>query len=161
MRSLSAPKLAPVGHFVYLLFCRTAASDHVDVKVGLSDEPLKRLLALISASPVPAELFAVCECSSRAVSTNFERALLAAFQQWNTHGEWLRVPNAERTSFRQILQLTTKLQPGLPRRIWTQVQVQEYASQRRQARDHVQSRYRRFAMKAGRAFRDFEKASRQ
>lgn len=86
------------GSFVYMLLCQDAPGP-VYVKVGLTDTPKRRLLALRAGCPVSPRQFLFCELRSRYRASVVERALLRAMKPWRAHGEWFHVPIEDKAKF--------------------------------------------------------------
>lgn len=72
--------------FVYIISC----GDHV--KIGVSNNPTKRLETMATGMPVRPVLYHAREFSSRADAMEIERQLPAKFRRNKSHREWFAVP---------------------------------------------------------------------
>jgi hypothetical protein len=83
--------------FVYMLFCLDDGP--IYVKVGLTDQPTKRVQTLMTACPVKPQQFAVCEVRSRGYARRVERGLHKALSGWRTQGEWFKITPDDKPQF--------------------------------------------------------------
>ena len=95
------------GTYVYMLLCRDDGP--IYVKVGISDNPYKRLLMLRGGCPVTPRRFLSFEVRSRKKALQVESAIHAALDRWLAHGEWFKVNKAEKPEFN--LALATAIAP--------------------------------------------------
>jgi hypothetical protein len=94
---------ATTGHksHVYMFIC--FEGDQWLVKIGVSDTPMQRLQKLRTDSPFPGRVFAVLTVANRKLAFELEAALLSAFFEWRTRGEWIQFPVSKKREFNAIL----------------------------------------------------------
>lgn len=140
------------GTFVYMLLCHDGGPLYV--KVGITDTPHQRLLALRNGCPVKPKIFAMMETPSRRRAATIERALHAAFDEWRIHGEWFVMSFADRAVFNERWRRVVGQYalPNWPAR-WTQIPVEPVIAHGQQQRRWFAKKIRR----RGKAFRDFSR----
>lgn len=140
------------GTYVYMLLCRDDGP--IYVKVGITDRPDERLLALRHGCPVTPLQYCTMEVASRRKARVIEIGLHESFRQWRAHGEWFRVNFTDKTEFnagwRKVLaRHATNGWPGE----WSRVAVQPVIAAKQRA-----ARYRlHIIRKRGTSFRDFRR----
>jgi|SRR5579859_3170539 len=91
------------GTFVYLVLCEERGI--IFVKVGIADEPIKRLRAIATGCPLDVGVLAYVELPNRAAAFQAERELHIQFQQWRTRGEWFRFKKKDKKPFNTRLRM--------------------------------------------------------
>ena len=137
--------------FVYMLLCQDEDGP-IYVKIGLSDEPYRRLQALRNGCPVTPRRFATCAVPGRIIAKRVEHALLSQLAPWRTQGEWLKFDRDEKADFNAGWQEAfRKTAPkGWPLE-WTHIPVGELIKWWQQKKVLAQVRFNRMSQ----AKRDF------
>lgn len=143
------------GCYVYLLMCPDGATIHL--KVGMSDDPLKRFRELLVGCPIQASLLAVMEFANRRTAYQAERELQRVFATWHTTGEWFRLAFSDKAVFNATwkLALSGFSSSAWPIR-WTKLNVAELVAHQRSlraAKDRVG--YRTWELIGNQASRSF------
>ena len=127
------------GSYVYLLLF----DEHgcVYAKVGLSDDPIKRLVGILVGCPFEPVILAACTLPNRAIATKVETALHHAFAEWHLRGEWFRLTLEDRERFNALWKAAVAefATPSWPIR-WTKLNAEELLKERRRASRHLASR---------------------
>ena len=143
------------GSYVYMLLCRDDGP--IYVKVGITDRPDSRLLALRLGCPVVPRQFCTMEVVSRRKARAIEIDLHAAFGQWAAHGEWFKVDMSHKTEFNEAWKqvLARHTMAGWPA-AWSRVAVQPVIEAK-----HRAQKYRlKVLLRRGPAYRDFTRDAR-
>jgi hypothetical protein len=139
----------PIGCYVYMLLCQDDGP--IYVKVGVANEPLKRLQGLLTACPVTPWQYATVRVRSRRRALELERNLLEVFRPWRARGEWLSLTPEEKPAFnaawRRVFGVFSESGWRLQ---WEMLRVQPYL---RKVNQLIHHRRRQFA-RAPRAERD-------
>lgn len=134
--------------YVYLLLC---ADDDIHIKIGMSQEPLKRALALRNNCPLPLNTMAVVDLQSRRMALGLERDLHKALANWRTNGEWFKFSLEDKQKFNELTQNALKKYSSKSRLLkWTKINLKELASQATQRKKLAQKRWKR----GSRSYRD-------
>ena len=141
------------GSWTYMLLCRDGLGP-IYVKVGISDNPLKRFNALVTSCGVMPQRFSFVNVRSRDSAKKLEKDLLDAFSKWKTNGEWIRLKVTEKKEFNVAWQKVFEKHAtrDWPLR-WVQCHakgLRKYAQRRKR---YVQKKH----MRRGKAFLDFQK----
>lgn len=83
--------------YVYLMLCEEA--EHIYIKIGYSDNPIKRLKQITSASALTPKYLATVTTRGTAHSKWLEADLHCAFMPWRITGEWFRFAAADKAEF--------------------------------------------------------------
>ena len=75
--------------FVYLIQCAETAY----YKVGIADEPEKRLDILQIGCPYPLSIVLTCRMLRRVGATTAEAQIHRSLNKYNVHGEWFELPD--------------------------------------------------------------------
>lgn len=147
-RALTGP-----GSFVYALTC--VENGRAIIKLGVSDNPLKRLDQLRQQIPFKARTFAMLPMSSRKLAFRMERLLLHNFKPWRTRGEWMQFAPEDKANFNRVVRAVYSdvLQSRDINPHWTKIDVRAVDRQKQATRKIMQRRY----AKMGMAQRDFIK----
>lgn len=141
-----------VGSFVYMLLCQQGGPIHV--KIGLSDDPFKRLSALRNTCAVTPRRFAVTSVPSRLMAKRLEAALHKELSPWRKHGEWFEFTPEEKADFNRGWQVVFARQQrnmrGYPLK-WEHLSVAEIVKAAEARKNASQRRWR----ERGPAFQDF------
>lgn len=89
------------GSFVYLLLCESP--EGIYVKIGLSDDPLKRLKGLLNGCPLKPGIMAVAELPNRVKALQFERELHGAMRNFRHAREWFLFSRNDKARFNELL----------------------------------------------------------
>jgi hypothetical protein len=116
------------GTYVYLVLCEEGAS--IFVKIGISDQPIKRLRELATGCPLVPGVLAYVELPSRPLALLAERGLHSQFTQWRSRGEWFRFRKRDREKFNAGLNtvLSKWKGPSWPMK-WTKLNAIELLQQ--------------------------------
>jgi hypothetical protein len=133
------------GSYVYMLLCRDDGP--VYIKIGISDAPSKRLMALRTACPVQPRQFCFVEVRSRSRARTIEKQLHFAMDAWHTQGEWFRVAMHEKPAFNQAWRsvLNANRETGW-RYEWERISVPAFAKQLDQNRRAMLARMRHYIL---------------
>lgn len=142
------------GSFLYALTC--IENEKFIVKLGVSDNPMKRLDQLRHGIPFKAKSFAVLQMPSRKLAFEMESRLLKRFKEWKTRGEWMQFGPEDKPVFNSAVRhaYSSVLHQDL-RPQWTQINVREVDRRKQAAQEVWRKRY----AKMGMARRDFIKHS--
>lgn len=91
------------GHYVYMLLCQDAKDSPIYIKIGETENPIKRFRTLRGGCPVAPKSFAYFDTRTKPAARRVEAQLHLAFHEWNTHLEWFRFDEAEKARFNKIL----------------------------------------------------------
>lgn len=118
------------GTSVYMLLCQDDGP--IYVKVGISVDPLVRLVALRDGCPVTPQCFAMLELATKDKARSLERGLHLVFKQWHARGEWFRLEVSERLAFVAAWRTVFRRHelPSCPL-TWTEVSVKEFFARRK------------------------------
>lgn len=113
-----------------MLLCRDEGGP-VYVKVGISDQPIKRLKSLRLGCPVTPHQFLYMEVRSRRKARSIEISLHDALAKWGAHGEWFRVPMEEKAQFNGAWKRVVDAQrePSTLSYEWQRISVAEFVRQ--------------------------------
>jgi hypothetical protein len=137
------------GCYVYMLMC--ADSEHIHIKVGLSQDPLARALALRNGNPLEPETMAYVELPSRYSAMRLERELHEALAKWRTVGEWFRFVEDDKSAFNVAWKSVFEKFSSPSRKLeWTKINVPELVKQAEARSVLAKKRFRR----CGPAYRD-------
>lgn len=135
--------------YVYLLLCGDEKTVHI--KVGVSQEPIKRALALRNTSPLSIDVMATVDLPSREMALNLEQALHHALDEWRTNGEWFSFAVDDKPRFNAITRAILSRYESPSRALsWTKMNLKELASQAHQRRGRARHRWKT----SGLAYRD-------
>lgn len=127
----AAEREAVGGCYVYLVFCEQGGA--VYIKVGVSADPIRRLMSIRNGMPFEPKRFAFCRVSGRKMALSMEALLLERTKHWRSRGEWLETLPSEAEAFRKILSgVTARYARGLTL-TWGQMDVRAFVEQRVQA----------------------------
>jgi hypothetical protein len=131
-----------IGSFVYMLLCQD--SGPIYVKIGLSDQPLKRAQALRNGCPVAPRRLAICAVPSRFVAKRVESCLLLQLRPWRAQGEWFKFEPAEKPAFNQAWsQAFSNAQlKGWPLQ-WTHFPLKQIVAEWERKQKHFQRMWKR------------------
>jgi hypothetical protein len=87
------------GSYLYFLCCAGDSKDVVYIKIGISDQPTRRLYALANGCALRPLTFGVCHIYSRKMALKMEREMHRTFKAWRMQGEWYRFTVMEKTMF--------------------------------------------------------------
>lgn len=87
----------PDDCWVYMLLCRDDGPYYI--KVGISQNPVKRLSSLRTACGVKARMLLCTEVWSRRAAARIEASVHAALDEWRVEGEWFKVQPEDRDRF--------------------------------------------------------------
>jgi len=90
----------PGKHGVYLIRCKGLVFDHVRVKIGVTNNPEKRIETMQTGSPLPLQLDRVVWCMGRSDAGLLERSMHQLYKKQRLHGEWFSFPEG---NYRAIL----------------------------------------------------------
>lgn len=140
------------GCYVYMLICRDDGPLYI--KVGISETPTERLMALRLGCPVNPKTFAVCESFSRRMARKIEVDLHKALKQWRAHGEWFKLDISEKDAFNDAIRpvFSKHTRASWPLR-WEKVSVKAMVSYWNRRKATAMKKLRR----RGRAYADFKK----
>jgi Meiotically Up-regulated Gene 113 (MUG113) protein len=143
------------GSYVYMLMCQN--SDGIHIKVGLSNDPLKRLASLMTACPIPPGILATAELPNRKKALNFEQELHCILAPWRGVGEWFLFDESDKAEFNASIQRAAAhfSSASWPIR-WQKHSVPALIAIGRQRR----SGFRWARRQKGRAYADFSRDSR-
>jgi hypothetical protein len=112
------------GTYVYLVLCQEQKS--IFVKIGVADEPIKRLRGLATGCPLDPEILAYVELPSRPVAFQVERGLHRELLPWRIRGEWFKFDPRDRAAFNERLRevLVPWNKPSQPMK-WTKLNAGE------------------------------------
>lgn len=156
MRSVSAAEReAAGGCYVYLIFCEEGSA--VYIKVGVSSDPIRRLMSIRHGIPFEPKRFAFCRVSGRKMALKMEALLLAECKKWMSRGEWLQMLRSDAEAFRKILSfVTSHFARGLTL-TWGQMDVRAFVEERAKAQKVRLANLQR--SRRSRSFSDFERDS--
>lgn len=143
------------GSYVYMLLCRDDGP--IYVKVGITDRPDSRMMALRLGCPVAPRQFCTMEVVSRRKARTIEVDLHAAFARWSAHGEWFKVDLADKEKFNEAWKqvLGRHVMAGWPC-AWSKVAVQPVMDAK-----HRAQKYRlKVLLRRGPAYQDFTRHAR-
>ncbi len=144
------------GCYVYMALCQDGADIHI--KIGLSQEPAKRVLALFHNNPLLIECLAVVDLPSRRIARRLERDLHEAMKKWRTCGEWFCFSLADRAEFNRLQKASlAKYASGSRPLRWTKMNVPQLAIESLKRRWRYQQKW----ASSGAAYRDAIASSRQ
>lgn len=86
-------------HYVYFLCCEADAPGAVFVKIGMSQNPLRRVRDIANSCAVQPLSFGFVGCGCRAETHRMELALHAIFALWRQRGEWYRFEAKDKNTF--------------------------------------------------------------
>lgn len=137
------------GMYLYMLLCQSAG---IHIKIGVSDNPLERLIALSVGCPLPLGVLATTMFPSRKIAFRAEKMLHHAFADHHENGEWFRFSPDEKAVFNSTLRIALSVfaSPSTPIR-WTKLNVQVYLKHQRSA----SMGKHRAVQRRGKSFRDF------
>lgn len=148
------PDGRPIGCHVYMLLCQDDGP--VYAKIGLANDPLKRLSELRVGCPIKPWQLAYVRVRSRARAKYLEKTLHGRLLRWKAEGEWFRIPDGQRGLFnagwREVFDELSE--PGW-KLAWKQVAVQPHIRIGIQNRKRLQQHWKT----AGRAYQDFARES--
>lgn len=120
------------GSYVYLLLF----DEHgfVYAKVGLADDPIARLMGLLTGCPFEPVILAACALPNRAIAAKVECALHRAFDEWHLRGEWFRLQLEDRERFNALWKAAVAefATPSWPIH-WTKLNAEELLKQLRRS----------------------------
>lgn len=115
--SVYGPEGRAPGSYVYVFLCENAG--RAIIKVGVSDNPERRLGAIRSGCPFRHLRSVMVNVYTRDVAFEIESEVLKIFKPWKTQGEWLSFDLEEKpifnTRFREVLERYRK--PGWPLKV--------------------------------------------
>lgn len=85
-----AERYLPWTEYVYLWVCSLPGG--VRVKIGMTNNPDRRMREFLKNCPVVPTLSYVCQAPDRASAYELEQELLKTFRAWSDHGEWVNIP---------------------------------------------------------------------
>lgn len=88
-----------VGSYVYFLCCAGESRDTAYIKIGVSDKPTQRLLALVNNCALRPLTFGVCNVRSKFLAFKIETELHHALQAWRQQGEWFKFAMTDKPYF--------------------------------------------------------------
>ena len=83
--------------YVYLMLCD--ANGRINVKIGLSKNPVTRLKTIRGHSAIEPQLLAAVQVPGLYAAQCLERDLHAAFDDWRTTGEWFSFTPEDKAEF--------------------------------------------------------------
>lgn len=78
------------GSYVYFLCCAGDSKGIVYIKIGVSDRPTQRLLALVNNCALRPLTFGVCNVRSKFLAFKIETQLHQELSAWREQGEWFK-----------------------------------------------------------------------
>lgn len=133
------------GSFVYLLLCQNP--EGIYVKIGRSDDPVKRLPGILTGCPLSPGIMAVAELPNRDRALRLEQELHGAMRRWRKAREWFLFLPDDKAEFNQRLRSVADefASPSWPIQ-WNKLSVPELIHQaRRRKTAWVRAKQRRMA----------------
>lgn len=81
--------------YIYFILQQSARINHIPVKIGLSNNPKRRLKALQTGNPRKLTLRGTVKTSSRRDAFALERQLHSKYKDKSINGEWFLLPRGE------------------------------------------------------------------
>lgn len=125
--SVCGPNGRYPGSFVYIM--QSDLFDNVLIKIGISDNPKKRITHLMHSSPCRVVNAVTIHVYTRQAALDIEAELLREFRPWKIRGEWMSFKRREKDFFngkvREILDKYRK--PGWPMKLVNPYSVKHQA----------------------------------
>lgn len=138
-----------------MLLCRENGGN-IYVKIGMSNDPLKRFRALRTSCPFIPRAFLYLRAYGRVEARHIERDLHAAYVAWHAHNEWFSFPEAEKEKFNLIWQKVLQLYAKRGRTLeWTKISVEQFVQHLTDANRAALAKRARRMSRRGRSYRDF------
>jgi hypothetical protein len=138
------------GSYVYMLLCPD--TEFIFIKVGMSQNPIKRLGSLKTACAVAPETLAIMPVQSSYIAASLEKALHTALAPWRTTGEWFRFKAEDKGEFNAIWKrVVAAFSADSTPLKWTMLSVSgllEIGRQQRRAKLRRRKQFRPVAMDA-------------
>jgi hypothetical protein len=117
-----------------MLMCE--APDGIYTKIGLSDDPVKRMHGIVTGCPLVPGLLAYAELPNRRKALNFEQELHCALGKWRRIGEWFLFQRNDKPDFNRRLQDVAKhfASPSWPIR-WKKLALKPIRAKAEKPRD--------------------------
>jgi hypothetical protein len=133
------------GAYIYLLMCPKPPDIHI--KVGRSENPQRRLVALSTGCAVKPELLCTLRLPSRKATAKAEKDLHHALARWWTHGEWFCVRFDEKREFNDAMHSIVRpyQKPGWPV-TWDKIPAQALLRELAQQATHAKRMYRQYGV---------------
>lgn len=147
------------GCYVYLLLCQER--DLIFAKVGVSQDPIKRLTGILVGCPLIPGVLAVVELQNRQRAFRVEASIHSQLREWRSRGgEWFELRAGDKCTFNAALRsaLDEFASPSWPLN-WTKLNVPELLKQQHAAAWVVGHKKVAKERKGGNAFRDFHRHS--
>jgi hypothetical protein len=114
-----------------MLLCQR---NEIFVKIGISDDPLKRLTSILVGCPLTPGILAATRLANRRIAQQAETAVHEALFGFRVRGEWFCFKPTDKPEFNRLLQsaLAEFSSPSLPVE-WAKINVEQMMAQKRQA----------------------------
>lgn len=137
-----------------MALCKEAG--RIYAKIGMSDDPIKRLDTLLTGCPLIPSVLAVVELPNRRIAYKTEAELHCALAEWKRTREWFRFEETDKPRFNAAWQEVFRHFASPSRSLsWTKIHLKPLLAEMRKRRHYAQHRY----MNAGGAYQDFKRAS--
>lgn len=102
----------PWSNYCYLVVCTDRGEAFI--KVGITDDPDRRLNELRTGCPFTVRDRYLCQAPSRESAFGLEQDILRRYSGLQTNGEWLRMPEASVAGFVQLCSVRATKKFGEP-----------------------------------------------
>lgn len=127
------------GSYVYMLMCEGSGRFHI--KVGMSDNPSKRLFGILTSLPFDPIVLATAELPTRKIACAVETELHTAFEEWHATREWFEFDTADKARFNLAWQSVFRSYSTPSWKVkWTQLSVQSLLKKARKRKSYIQPR---------------------
>lgn len=127
-----------IGCYVYMAMC--ADGDQIHIKIGMSQDPQKRIVALANNSPLVIECLAIVSLQSRQRAAKLERDLHDALAKWRTNGEWFKFSTSDKAEFNRLQGTALDKYQSPSRKLkWAKLNVREIMKSARARQRYAQS----------------------
>ena len=143
-----------VGAYVYMVVCKEGAD--IRIKVGMSDDPIRRLNALMTGCPLIPKILCTAELPNRQLAYKVEGELHSVLEEWHTNGEWFQFSESDKPRFNAAWQAVFRAFSSPMRPLsWTKIWLKPLLNAAKKRRKYAQHRY----MTGGSAYQDFKRTA--